>query len=372
MKKKIIVLYGGQSTEYEISCRSASFVLSNIDEKLFEVCAIGITKEGQWIAQNPERLLAATKDRSPKTLPIFPDDRSVATAWFKRFRKLLDFSEVSSNELKKEYVLFPVTHGSHGEDGHLQGFLDLLDLAYVGPGVLGSSMSMDKVVAKQRVASVGINVVDGCDIRIDEWRKDPTMFVNRCMRELGEAVYIKPASLGSSVGVSPAKGFDQCLNACEEAFKYDERVLVEKKMNAREIECAALGGYIPEISLPGEVQVHSEFYSYKSKYQDPEASTIKVPAELSEQMISTVRDLSKKAFMALELYGMSRIDFFLCKDSKEFYFNEANTIPGFTDISQYPQLWRCSGKEGKELVSELIHLAELRQQTKTSLQRAFL
>lgn len=373
MKKKVVVVYGGRSTEHEISKRSAAFVLANVDQSKYDVFAIGITEEGEWLPQDPNLLLTESKQRSPRFLSIHSDSPDKLQLDQKSLNEVRSALELASPDKKKnhpEVVFFPVIHGTNGEDGSLQGFFDLANAAYVGPGTLGSSLAIDKVVAKQRVEAAGIHIVPYKSIRKDQWKSNADQFVKECIKELGPHLFVKPATLGSSVGVSPANSFEECMKACDLAFHYDLKVLVEKSINAREIECAALGGYDPEISLPGEVATHNGFYSFDAKYMDPNASTITVPAKLSDSQIAEVRELSKRAFQALELYGMSRMDFFLCKDTGQFYFNEANTIPGFTEISQYPQLWKNSGLDGPDLISRLIELAWQRKQDLDQLNRS--
>ncbi|MDA9951561.1 D-alanine--D-alanine ligase [Oligoflexaceae bacterium] len=363
MKTSVVVIYGGRSTEHNISCRSAAFVLANLNTEKYDVHALAIDKDGQWIPQQPERLLAAVREKSIKVLPIeSSSEDSIKTS------PLNPSLALAAKASDQKVVFFPVLHGTYGEDGSIQGLFELLcDSAYVGPGVLGSSMAVDKVIAKQRAESVGIKVVPYLAIRHGKWQQDGDFFVDECIAKLGSDLVVKPATLGSSVGITIVSGAKELKAACELAFEFDRKILIEKKMVMREIECAALGEWEPEISLPGEVVSDGGFYSYNAKYIDPNAATIAVPAKLSDSLTAEVRQLSSQAFQALELYGMARLDWFL--EGDQFYFNEANTIPGFTEISQYPQLWKHSGIDSQTLIDRLIELAWKRHSEISRLQR---
>lgn len=376
MKPKVIVLYGGRSTEHLISRRSAAFVLRNLDRSKFDVMAIAIDEEGKWLPQEADALLASMELENLAELPILEISENdglalpeSTTQGLATLKSTLTPASPEPHRKAEEVVVFPVLHGTFGEDGTIQGFFDLAEVAYVGPDVLGSSSGIDKVVTKERVRQAGIPVVPWKHIRIEKYESDPQKFADACFEQLKSPLFVKPATLGSSVGISKVSNRAQFHKACSEAFRFDGKILIEQAINAREIECAALGGYEPEISLAGEVENHGDFYSYEAKYIDTAASTIKVPAQLSESEMKWVREQSKVVFEVLDLYGMARLDWFLDKDTGVFYFNEVNTIPGFTEISQYPQLWKHSGVEGKELITRLVELALERRKRRDRLDR---
>lgn len=370
-KTKVIVLYGGKSAEHEVSCRSADFVLRNLDKNKYDVQAIAIDKAGQWLPQ-PMQSLQSTPEAG---VPILRERRSLMASESPGTNPaaLMALSEADTREEDgvANVVVFPVIHGTNGEDGTLQGMLELTDVAYVGPDVLGSAVGMDKVVAKKLVQLAGVPIVPYVELRQYQWEKDKKSLLLKIERELGFPVFVKPARQGSSVGVSKVKEASSLENAVAEALSFDDKVLVEKGLNVREIECAVLGDYDPEVSIPGEVIPHAEFYSYEAKYQDPNGASLAIPAKLSATQTKEARDLAKQAFVAMDLYGMARVDLFLDKDSGMFYFNEVNTIPGFTVISQYPMLWKESGMAPGQLVDRLIELALKRQKTKSRLSRDF-
>ncbi len=352
LKYDVVVLYGGRSAEHEISCRSARFILNNLDRGKYRVHAIGIASDGSWWRQNIDELLALksgplaiTKQGGP--IPIG------------------DFSAFSEN-----LVVFPILHGSFGEDGTLQGLLELKELAFVGPDTLGSAIGIDKVVAKKLAASAGVPVVPWIDFRAQSWANSKDTICARAIETLGLPLFVKPARLGSSVGVTKVTSPKDLYAACEHALRFDDKVLVEKGMNVREIEVAALGGYEPKLSTAGEVVPHADFYSYDAKYTKADGASVVVPAKLTEVQLKEAQALSRQVYLALELYGMSRIDLFLEKSSGKFYFNEVNTIPGFTEISQYPLLWRESGVSACELIDQLLESAVVRKHQRQNLRRA--
>ncbi len=359
-KMKAVVLYGGRSTEHEISCRSASYIFRHIDRSLFDVYAIAIDKSGQWIPQNRQKL----EESKPDMMPVgSPDDADEAS------RKLLQHIFESGGR-KDELVVFNILHGTYGEDGSAQGFLDMQGIAYVGPGTLGSAVAMDKVVAKQLVAAAGVGIVPYVAFRAEDWSKHREAITQEISRELVFPLFVKPASLGSSVGIRKVNDKAVLLDAIAYALSFDERVLVETGFDVREIEYACLGGYDPKISKPGEIGVPSGFYSYEEKYSNYSKAEVKVPADLDEGLAEQGKDLARRIFRALNLYGMARIDLFLTRKDQKFYFNEANTLPGFTSISQYPQLWENSGYKPTQLIAELLELAISRHRHKARLHRS--
>ena len=354
-KQKVLVLYGGRSTEHEISCRSAKFIFNNLDQNRYEIIPVGIAKDGAWHRQNLETVLSSQASTAPLEITNEAVDN-------------LLLHQARSDEA---IVAFPILHGSYGEDGCTQGLLELKSIAYVGPGVLGSAAAMDKVVAKTLVAAAGVPVAPGVDFRSHEWQKSSSRILAKIDETLQYPLFVKPASLGSSVGISKVESPDQLGQAIELALSYDEKVLVESGLKVREIEFGALGGYEARISQPGEVVAKSRFYSYETKYEDSSSSEVQIPAKLTEKQIREGQQLALKAFQALNLYGMSRIDLFLDEETDRFYFNEANTIPGFTNISQYPMLWQHMGLTAAELLDELIKTALDRWQLQNKLQRSY-
>ena len=352
-KTKVIVLYGGRSAEHEVSCRSAAFILRNLDQSRYDVVAIGVDKQGLWIPQDTPALIAAG---SP-SVPI------VAAKNTEAMTLLSDTSQ--------ETVVFSMIHGTGGEDGSIQGLFDLADVAYIGADTTGSAIGMDKVVAKKLARAAGLTVVPGADIRAQAWERDSSLFMDRAVAELGFPMFVKPCRQGSSVGISQARSKEELREAITTALAFDERVLVEQGLEVRELECAVLGDYEPEASVVGELVIQSGgFYDYSAKYQDDQAARIVIPAELSPEESEEIRRQAVAAFQALELYGMARVDFFKEKKSGKVYFNEVNTVPGFTEISQYPLLWEASGVSPQSLLDRLIDLALQRQAVRDKLQRS--
>ena len=358
-KIKVLVVYGGKSAEHEVSCRSAAFILRNLDPNKYEVEAVAVNKSGRWLKQDTPALLAAIQ--TSKSVPIMESMQALPAS------SLLASSETL---VDTQRVVFPVIHGTGGEDGSIQGLLDLSDTAYIGPDVLGSAVCMDKVVAKKLAAIAGVNIVPFIDIKIQFWQAHQDERIIFAERELGYPMFVKPARLGSSVGVNKAKDRADLLKHIKTAFEFDDKVLIEKGLDVREIECAVLGGYDPDVSIPGEVMPTNDFYSYEAKYIDAEGAKMKIPADLTDDQIKVAQAIAKTVFQALELYGMARVDLFLDKKTNQFYLNEVNTIPGFTEISQYPMLWAASGISNSELIDRLIELALKRHQIKKSLKRS--
>ncbi len=353
-KKRIIVLYGGQSTEHEISRRSVKFVLNSLDPSKYEIIPVGINKDGLWLVQNLKRIMSHTAQE----VPIFDDGNPTS---------MFDLSKPQEKS-QGPIVVFPVLHGTHGEDGCPQGFFELRSLAYVGAGVLGSALAMDKDVAKKLVSCEGMEIAPYCPINILEWKQKRQGILQDIENKIEKPWFVKPASLGSSVGVKKAKGREELSNAIDAAFSFDTKILVESEVQGREIEFAALGGFSPRISDPGEIVANNNFYSYTEKYSDMSRSVLKVPAPMSQEDIEKGQKIASQVFKVLNLYGMCRIDFFYTQDGR-FIFNEANTIPGFTEISQYPQLWAHSGLKGPELIDILIETAVDRWHLQAELSR---
>ncbi|GCD08520.1 D-alanine--D-alanine ligase [Clostridium tagluense] len=337
MKKKIAVLFGGQSTEHEVSRASATSVLKNIDQTKYDIYPIGITKDGLWF-QYTGKL-----------------DNIESGEWEKdQFFKVPQGQKFLFN--KEVDVVFPLLHGLFGEDGTIQGMCKLLNIPCVGPGVMSSAICMDKIYTKYLLENFNIKQADYVVINTHEYAENKDILVETIEKKLGYCVFIKPANGGSSVGITKAHNREELILGLEEALKYDRKVLVEQAINAREIEVAVLGNDYPEASMPGEVIPAKEFYDYEAKYKS-EASKLLIPAALSEAKLQTIREEAVKIYTILDCAGMARVDFLVDKETEEVYLNEVNTIPGFTKISMYPKMWQATGKTYGKLIDELIELA---------------
>jgi D-alanine-D-alanine ligase len=364
-KIRVIILFGGRSAEHEVSLLSARNVFLALDRERFEPMLIGIDKQGHWRIEPDKTLIDAAGD--PRMLKLVAAGRELAVPVHPENQDVVN-ADGSRPLLASDDVVFPVLHGTYGEDGTVQGLLELADIAYVGPGHLGSAIGMDKDVTKRLLAQAGIPVVPWRMVTAHAMKRDPAGCL-ALASELGFPAFVKPANAGSSVGVSKVKSVADLEPALRAALAFDTKVLVEAAVNAREIECAVLGNDEPVASIPAEIVVHHKdgFYSYDAKYVDADGSDAKIPADLPPESIARVRDLAVETFHALELAGMSRVDFFLDKDRGDFYVNEVNTIPGFTAISMYPKMWEASGVPIKELVSRLIDLAIERRTARRAL-----
>lgn len=368
-KRRVAVVFGGRSAEHEISLISARFIVQSLDRERFEPVLIGIDKSGRWHLQEEALLLGASRDpRLVKLNQSMPDVALAAYPQASGEALLHVGGESKSAAPLAADVVFPVLHGPMGEDGSVQGLLELAGVPYVGSGVLGSAVGMDKDVMKRLLSQAGLPVVRHETVRRIEWERDKDAVLKRASA-LGFPCFVKPANLGSSVGISRVKDFLYLASAIDEAFQFDTKIVVEQGVSSpREIECAVLGDEEPIASIPGEIVVdHPDgFYSYAAKYIDENGATIRIPADLSEEQIGHVKDLAVRTFQTLEASGLARIDFFLARDGRIFV-NEINTIPGFTAISMYPKLWEASGVGAKELVSRLIDLALARAERKKKL-----
>jgi len=352
-KIRVGVIFGGRSGEHEVSLASAESVMAALDKNKYEIIPIGITKEGRWIATGDP--LKALKAGTPE------DDAFVALLGDPSQKALIRLEPGEGNTMKairlqELDVVFPVLHGPYGEDGTVQGLLELADIPYVGAGVLGSAVGMDKPTMKAVFRAHGLPVVNHLVIKRRDWESNPEEVLDRVESVLGYPCFVKPANLGSSVGISKARDRSQLVRALDLAARYDRKLLVEEAINAREIECSVLGNDDPIASVPGEVVPHREFYDYIAKYTEGESDLI-IPAPLSPEMARSVQDLAIRAFLAVDCAGMARVDFFLDKDSGQLYVNELNTIPGFTATSMYPKMWEASGIPYPELLDKLIELA---------------
>lgn len=325
---KVCVIYGGMSTEHEVSLQSSKNVIDNLDKDKYKIYPVFIDKNGEWIHND------------------------------KKLKDIVEF-------LSKMDVVFPVLHGKYGEDGTIQGMLELLKIPYVGCNVLSSSLCMDKVYAKFMFEKANINQAKYIYIKdeniyvneeLDETRLENDEIVKLVEEKLKFPVFVKPANSGSSVGVKKANNGPELIVALQNASIYDRKVLIEEEIVGKEVECAVLGNNYPQASTVGEIIAADTFYTYDAKYNNKE-SKIKIPANIDEAKIDEIRKIAVKAFKALDCVGLARVDFFVQKDTDKVYLNEINTMPGFTEISMYPKLWEYSGLSYKELLNKLIECA---------------
>lgn len=364
MKRKVRVgvIFGGKSAEHEVSLQSAKNVIEAIDKEKYEVVPIAIGKEGKWhIGVSYDALVASDNSKLAK---LNPSDVTLALVPGQEQRFVALSSPVEVGPLD---VVFPVLHGPYGEDGTIQGFLKLADIPFVGAGVAGSAVGMDKELAKRLLREASIPIARFLVVPLS--MRSKVSFSNVAAR-LGTPVFVKPANLGSSVGVSKVKSKEEFGPAVAHAFEFDRKILIEEFIQGREIECAVLGNDTPIASLPGEVIPRHEFYSYDAKYLDENGAALEIPVKLPEETVRRVQELAVKAFKALSCEGMGRVDFFL-KENGELLVNEINTIPGFTKISMYPKLWEASGIPYTELIDRLIQLALERFEEEKKLKTSF-
>ncbi len=328
-KKRVGVIMGGMSGEYEVSLVSGKSVINSLDKNKYDAVPITITKDGKW---------------SNNIISADPNQQSFD-------------------------VILPILHGTYGEDGKIQGLLEMANLPYVGAGVIGSAAAMDKIVAKQLFETAGLNNVNFEHFLSKDWQKNQSEIIDQIESSLNYPIFVKPANLGSSVGINKVNNKKELVESINEAVKYDRRIIIEESIeNCNEIECAVLGNDEPKASVLGEIIPDDDFYSYNDKYIDNKTKLV-IPAELSAKIIKNVQEMSIKAFKALDLCGMARVDFLINKD--KIFINEVNTIPGFTKISMYPKLWEASGLPYEKLLDELINLAVERHQEKNRLKTTF-
>ena len=339
------VLFGGRSGEHEVSLASAASVIRGLDPDKYEAVPIGISKEGHWlIGSAAQKLLPdVLKDGRRVVMAADPTDAALIP---------LDRSEMGQHL----DVIFPVMHGTYGEDGTIQGLLDLAGLPFVGAGVLGSAIGMDKDVAKRLLLQAKIPVVPWVTVYRADWERDPAAIQKQIEKKFRYPLFVKPAALGSSVGMSKVHSRKELAPALDLASEFAMKILVERAVSAREIEVSVLGNHDPKASVPGEIVPHREFYDYTAKYLE-EGTALIIPAKLKLVQIKKIQALAVAAFRTLELLGMARVDFFLEKKGGKLYLNEVNTIPGFTSISMYPKLWEATGIPFRELLDRLITLA---------------
>jgi D-alanine-D-alanine ligase len=357
--KKIVILYGGRSGEHEVSLISAASIVRHLDMSLFEPILVGATKEGEWFLQDASAAERARATDAP--LAIAKGARVLAAPGGGLVReKNGGFEDLPCD------LVFPVLHGTFGEDGTVQGLLETAGLAYVGAGVLGSALGMDKEKAKELWLMAGLPVVPFLTARASSL-DDLEPLKRKIAAHFGWPCFVKPSCGGSSVGASKVAKPEDLETALRAALEWDEKALIEPFMNAREIECAVLGNEEAVAFAPGEVTPSHEFYDYEAKYLDPDGAKLEVPARLPSETAERVKEIAVAAYKACELSGMARVDFFIDKKTGEMLLNEVNTIPGFTHISMYPRMCEASGLSYSELITRLAHLAIERKAARSAL-----
>ncbi len=342
-KLRVGLLFGGRSVEHEVSLASAASILQALDPNRYDVRLLCVDHDGRWHLAAPGALPETAVRGEEVHLPAAPGEGALQAA--------STGAPVASLD-----VVIPMIHGTGGEDGCVQGLLELSGVPYVGSGVLGSAIQMDKEVSKRLLAAAGLPVVPGIAVTRYDFERDRAGTVERALREVGLPLFVKPANLGSSVGISKVETREALEPALAEAARYDAKFLVERAVNAREIEVGVIGHHAPEASVPGEIVPKRDWYDYHAKYADDETE-LKIPADLDEARTEEIRALAIEAYRCLEGSGLGRIDFFLCRDTGQFYVSEVNALPGFTEMSMFPRLWQSTGLPYTALLDRLIEQA---------------
>lgn len=372
-KIRVAVLYGGRSGEHEVSLQSARNVIQFLDPNNFEIIPIGIDKQGNWFLGNEIFAKSIAQNKVPK---LADNTTWFTPEWVGKPVVQQQIKELIPKSGNRPWfdVIFPVVHGTFCEDGSLQGLLELADIPYVGCGVLSSAINMDKDVSKRLACQAGISVAPYVVIKQDQWNNNPQLFTDQ-IEKLTYPIFVKPANTGSSIGITKVKAREKLKDAISEAFQFDTKILVEKSLNAFELEVAVLEALEPSaepiVSVVGEIKSRHEFYSYEAKYTDKNGAELLIPASITDTSKEQARLVAKQLFQLLECEGMARVDLFLCKETQKIYFNEVNTIPGFTQISMYPKLMNASGISYPDLLTHLIKLAIKRHQRKSKLKRSY-
>ncbi len=348
-KIRVGLIYGGRSGEHEVSVLSANSVLGAIDRQKYEVYPIGVTKDGRWLPGQSPAALVESQELQVRLLGESVNETSLAKLENRRGQILSSLSESVD-------VIFPVMHGPFGEDGTIQGLLELAEIPYVGGGVLASAVGMDKAVMKAVFQAAGLPVGDYLVYLRKEWEANPEPILDAVAAKLGFPCFVKPANLGSSVGISKAHNRAELQRAIAFAAEYDRKIVIEKLLVGREIECSVLGNDDPVASVPGEIVPCAEFYDYEAKYILNDSKLI-IPAELTPELVRKVQELAVRSFKAIDCAGLSRVDFFVDDATGAIFVNEINTLPGFTKISMYPKLWEATGIGYAELIDRLLQLA---------------
>jgi D-alanine-D-alanine ligase len=360
---RVGILFGGRSAEHEVSLRSAKNIVEAMDKKKYEPVLIGIDREGRWSLIDDTGFFSSFKD--PFSITVPRTNRSWSVMPFKGTDGLICSSEGGSSGPVD--VVFPVLHGTFGEDGTVQGLLKLADVPFVGASVLGSSAGMDKDVMKRLLREAS---VPGPEFLVFEQPLKNRIDFFEVKKALGLPLFVKPANLGSSVGISKVSRQEDFITAVLEAFRFDNKIIIEEFIDGREIECSVLGNDDPVASVPGEIRARHEFYTYEAKYTDDSGAELEIPAKISVEHEKKIRELAVRTFKVLCCEGMARVDLFL-KENGEVFVNEINTLPGFTNISMYPKLWEASGIPQTELISKLIDLAIERFNKEKKLRRSY-
>jgi len=358
-KQRVGIVFGGKSSEHEVSLQSAKNILDAIDKQKYEAILLGIDKQGRWQRYDADRFLLNADD--PARIALAADGDPIALVPGQAASQLVELQQ--AQPLPRLDVIFPIVHGTQGEDGALQGLLRMADVAFVGSDVLGSAVSMDKDITKRLLRDAGLKVAPWLSVSAAQ---RATLDAGATIEKLGLPLFIKPANQGSSVGVSKVNNLAEFAAAVALAFRFDCKILIESGIKGREIECAVLGNETPEASPCGEVVVQDAFYAYDTKYISESGARVVVPADISAENSEAVRATALAAFRALECAGMARVDVFLTENN-EIIVNEVNTLPGFTNISMYPKLWQAAGLSYRDLITRLIELAQQRHQQRQQL-----
>jgi len=356
-KLRVGLLFGGRSVEHEVSLASAASVLGALDPGRYDVRLLCVDHDGRWHLAAPGALPDTAASGEEVTLPTAPGEHALRAADTGAAVASLD-------------VVIPMIHGTGGEDGCVQGLLELAGVPYVGSGVLGSALQMDKEVSKRLLDAAGLPVVPGLFTTGYRLAREADAIVERAVQELGLPLFVKPACLGSSVGISKVTDAAALLPALEEAARYDTKLLIEQAVDAREIEVAVLGTYEPEASVPGEIVPKRDWYDYEAKYADDETELV-IPAPVSEEQTEAFQRFAVDAYRCLEGGGLGRVDFFLCRDTAKIYVSEVNALPGFTEMSMFPRLWKASGLDYPELLDRLIEQALERHRERERLETLY-
>jgi len=351
-KIRLALLYGGRSGEHEVSIASATSVWQAIDRQKYDVLPVYLTPEGRWLPEvEPTPLLqGGVQPPMPQAVLLSSDPQQ---------RGLLPLSPTSgakTDGARPVDVVFPLLHGTYGEDGTVQGLLELADIPYIGAGVLGSAVGMDKGIMKVLFQAAGLPVVPHLVVRRLDWECNPSGIREKILQTLSLPLFVKPANLGSSVGISKVKQVEELSAALDLACQYDRRLLIEQGVNCRELECSVLGNDAPQVSVVGEIVSHREFYDYEAKYGEGQSELL-IPAPIDPVLADELRRMAAVAFGAVEAAGLARVDFFVERQTGKPYVNEINTLPGFTTVSMYPKLWEASGLPYTQLLDRLVQLA---------------
>lgn len=371
MAKKIRIglIFGGRSGEHEVSITSALSVYRALSKKKYDITLIGIDKTGRWLLPDETRILA--QKSSPRLVKLNKEKATMGLLPFPTQKSVVALTSSYAGKrggpkmMQGFDVIMPILHGTYGEDGTVQGLLELADVPYVGSGVVGSAVGMDKEMTKRVLRDAGLPIVPFITLRRSDFSKNPRRALAQAAESFGFPYFVKPANMGSSVGVHKVKNAKEAEAKIADAFSYDSKILIEKAIDARELECAILGNEEPRASIVGEVRPTHEFYTYEAKYMDENGAELLIPAQITTSQMGAIQHKAIAAFKALNLAGLARIDFFMERNTGALFINEVNTIPGFTSISMYPKLWEATGIPYPKLVDELISLALARHREKS-------